>query len=440
MTELSVRSRATALLQNGKWGRWINRGFWTLFDRGLFALSNFGMNIVLARWMSLDAYGAFAIAFSTFTIIGAVQSTFVTGPFLVFAPRRYRERHSAYLGLALKYQFVLSLIVSVGLAFVGVGFYLTGSRDTGAVLVALAISCPFILLMWLLRTTNYAKLESRGAAISGLIYLIVLLSSTYLLFRLDLLTPATALFLMAGTSFVVAIWLAIRQRADLFAEKLSGPFAREVAIEHWRYARWMLPARLLTATRNNLFIFVLPIWGGLEAAGALRALMNLVMPLGFMQNSLELILVPILVRARNNKSLHEKMALAAAFFVLNAIVYGAALVLFREEIITLLYKQQYIAYAGLVLLMALLPVVNGAAIVPGAALRAMERPKATFWAALGAAVATVLVGLPAIAIGGAAGALVGLLTSATVSFVILLFLLRSAFREEAKSHCMSHRG
>lgn len=428
MTEISIRGRATALIRNAKWGRWINRGAWTLLDRGLFALSNFGLNVVLARWMSLEAYGAFAIAFSIFLIMGAAQSTLVTGPLLVFAPRRYRDRYPAYLGLAIKWQFLLSLMTSFCIALAGAGFLIWSSRDTGIVLLALAASGPFILLMWLLRTSGYAQLQSKGAAISGAVYLVVLLASTYLFFRLDILTPATALFLMAATSLAVAIRLAIRQKADLFAEKLWGPFARDVVLEHWRYARWMLPAQMLTAGRNNLFFFVLPIWAGLEATGALRAFTNLILPIGFMGHSLGMILVPILVRARMNRSLPEKTILAFCLFLVSAIAYAAVLVLLNDEILRFLYAGKYADYAYLIWLIALLPIVQSPSVVIGAALRALERPKDVFWATLAGVGCAVTIGLGAVALAGVFGAAAGNLLSASVIMVVLMYLLWSALR------------
>jgi O-antigen/teichoic acid export membrane protein len=428
MTELSVRHRAQALIRNGRWGKWINRGTWTLLDRGLFALSNFGLNIVLARWMSPEAYGAFAIAFSVFLIIGSAQSTMITGPLLVFGPRRFKDRYPAYLGLVIKGQFCLSLVISLGLALVGGGFLLAGKDSTGTVFLALAVSGPFILPLWLLRSSGYARLQARGAAISGTIYLVLLLLLAYGFFQLGILTPSTALFLMAGTSLVVAIRLAVRLGADLRAEKLRGPFAREVMLEHWRYARWMLPAHLLIAARNNLFYFILPVWAGLEATGALRAYSNLIMPIGFMGHSLSTILVPILVRARANGSLAEKTVLGFLLFLGNAIAYAAVLILFQDAIVEAVYPNKYDAYAHLVWLIAILPVVQSPSIVLGAALQALEKPKNVFWATLAGVGSAVTVGLALVALWGALGAAIGNLVSASVITGLLMFLLWAAWR------------
>lgn len=430
MSELSMRTRAAELLRNGKWSRWINRATWTLIDRALFALSNFALNVALARWLSPEAYGAFALAFSAFLMMGGMQSSLVIGPLLVYGPGRYRARYQAYLGLVIKGQMVISSLFSICLALGGAGFLVWGSRDIGTILLALAVSGPFILLLWLLRQSGYVHLQPKRAAGAGAIYMALLLASSYLLYRLSALSPTTTLFLMAAASLIVATWLAIRQKAKPFEESLRGDFAREIALEHWRYARWTLPARLLDAGYRNLFFFVLPIWGGLGATGALRALMNLIMPIAFMEGTLGVVTVPALVRARNSGTMLEKMLLGMAFFVISAVVYGAGLILFRNEIIELLYAGRYGDHVDLMWLIALIPVARSASMILSSALRAMERPSDFFWATLAGAICATTIGLGAVAIAGTLGAVMGLLLSAFVTLIALLWLVRSAFRSE----------
>jgi O-antigen/teichoic acid export membrane protein len=434
MTEISIRDRATAIIRNGKWSRWAEKGIWTLSDRGLFAATNFGLNVVLARWMSLEAYGTFALAFSVFLIIGSMQTALVAAPVLIYGPRRYRDRYETYLGVVIKWQFLLCWVVSLGIALTAAGIMIWGNRDTGVVMLALAVTGPFILLMWLLRKSGYAKLQPRGAAISGAVYMCLVLAGAYLLNKLDLLSPATALFVMAAASLAVAIRLAIRQRVRLFDEPLRGAFARDVAIQHWHYAKWMVPAKVLGDMVTNVFIFVLPIWVSLEATGVFRALINLVMPLSFMGSSLGLILVPVMVRARSNNSMPEKLIVSLAFFLLTAIGYSLVLVLFNDEIVTLLYKEKYVAYAGFLWLIALLPIVHAPSNSLGAAMRAMERPREVFWITFAGACVAATVGLGLTAVAGLAGAIIGNVLSYATMTALLAYFLRSMIRQDRAKH------
>lgn len=430
MSEMSMSARAMALLRGERWGRAANRGFWTLTDRSLFALSNFALNVTLARWMNAEAYGAFAIAFSIFLILGGLQSTLLVGPLLVFGPKRYKERFQTYLGVVIKGHMALSALTSVCLALAGGACLAWGSSDIGHVLLALAVSAPFILLLWLLRLSCYVRIQTRQTTIAGAVYLVLLLTGTYLLHRLSFLTPTSALLLMAATSLVVAIWLGVRQGAKLFDERLRSKFALEVATEHWCYARWTIPTRLMKAGYRNMVFFILPYWGGLEATGALRALMNLTMPMGFIEHSLAVVMVPTLVRARANGTLHEKVILAIAFFFVTSFVYGIALVVFQDQIIQLLYGGRYGSYADLVWVIALIPVIGSVSIVIDSTLRAIERPKDIFWAILAGALVGFTFGIGAVIYAGAFGAVISLLLSASVSMILMLVLLRSALRSE----------
>src|SRR5438477_212183 len=81
--------------------RLVGNGFWAIADQGFFAGSNFILNIVLARWLSPNEYGAFGVAFSIFLLVGTLHSSLVTEPMTVFAPGKVRERIQSYLGVCL---------------------------------------------------------------------------------------------------------------------------------------------------------------------------------------------------------------------------------------------------------------------------------------------------------------------------------------------------
>src|SRR5215208_5610067 len=86
--------------------RWLRKGTWAVLDQGLFATSNFILNVLLARWLSPDAYGAFGLTFAIFLLLGSVHSAMLTEPLLVFGSGKYKNRLSEYMG-ALVYAHVV---------------------------------------------------------------------------------------------------------------------------------------------------------------------------------------------------------------------------------------------------------------------------------------------------------------------------------------------
>ena len=152
--------------------RWMGRGLWTLADRGMFSISNFVLNILLARWLSPQGYGAFAVAFSALLLLGAVHGGMLTEPMLVFGPARHADRFHRYFGELLVLHAIIVTLESLILVAAGTVLLALGWQTTAMTLLALAVACPFILLLWLGRLACYVTLRPRPAAMSGIAYLI----------------------------------------------------------------------------------------------------------------------------------------------------------------------------------------------------------------------------------------------------------------------------
>src|SRR5215208_612330 len=71
--------------------RWLTRGIWAVVDQGLFTLTNFSLNILLARWLSPEEYGAFTVAFTLFLLFGALHIAVLIEPLLIFGPSTYEH-------------------------------------------------------------------------------------------------------------------------------------------------------------------------------------------------------------------------------------------------------------------------------------------------------------------------------------------------------------
>src|SRR4051812_19498262 len=84
-----------------RWLAWAHRGGLSILDQGLFAGANFVLNILLARWLEPEAYGAFTLAYSVFLFIGAFYMALFMEPFLIYAAGERRGQFRRYLGFVL---------------------------------------------------------------------------------------------------------------------------------------------------------------------------------------------------------------------------------------------------------------------------------------------------------------------------------------------------
>ena len=257
------------------WLPWVGKGSLAILDQGLFASSNFLLNVLLARWLAPADYGAFALAYSVFLLLLVFHSAILTGPMLVFGPGKYRERFPEYLGILLRGHFALML---PGAALLAAAAFLLGRLYSPAVeraFLALAIAAPFILLLWLLRRAFYVRLNPGWAAAGGVVYLLILLASALTLRAAGRLTPATGFLAMAAASLITCLLLLVLLRPTLATDSSA---IRAVAADHWRYGKWVAAAAGPGWVTDNIYFLVLPAWVGLAEAGALKALLNLAMP------------------------------------------------------------------------------------------------------------------------------------------------------------------
>ncbi len=140
-------------------------------------------------------------------------------------------------------------------------------------LAALAFASPLILLHWLLRQACYMRLDARQAACAGASYMMCVVLGTYFLHHRSWLSPATGISLMGLASLVSALGMFI-------SLGMRRPHSREpqlfhdVVADHWCYGRWSLGTYALSWIKEGIYYLLLPGWGGLGAAAALKALVN----------------------------------------------------------------------------------------------------------------------------------------------------------------------
>lgn len=419
-----------------RWLPWLTKGSLAIADQGIFALSNFLINVLLARWLSPEDYGAFALAYSVFLSLLLVHNALLTTPMLVFGQGKYRERFEEYLGTLLRGHVALTLPGSVLLLVIALLLGRFYSIIVARAFFALALGAPFILLLWLLRRAFYAKLTPLWAAVSGVAYLVIFVTSITVLRVSSLLSPSTALLCMAGASFVTSILLLLKLRPK-FA--MDAKMFRAIGREHWNYGKWVAAGAGPNWVTDNIYFIVLPAWLGLAHVGALKALLNLAQPASQSISALGVLLMPILVRdmeAGGTSVMAKTMRFSNALFLAGSSIYLAVLWVFRFQIFHALYGDKFSGYEGWPLLAAaLIPLAQGLPNVAGAALGAIEKPRLGFWADAWSALFALVVGVSLAYWLGVGGALLGIAMSyALMGFLTFYLYKQSILREPPVTH------
>lgn len=348
-------------------------------DRGLFSLANFLVSLLLARWLSEAAYGSFALALAVFLLAGGLHGGWVTEPMLVYGSSRYRRRFRAYLGFVLRRHAVFSLwTVVIGLALTVVTLLLGPSGAASALLVA-TLATPWILLQWLGRLACYSSVGPRRATLAGGAQLVLILAGLAGLRMFGELSTESAFALLgvAGGLTGLALVSSLRPRFAATAELGS-----DVLLLHQRYGGWAGATGLLTWIPGQAYYVILPAAGAMAAAGNLRALMNLVLPLMQGYVAVSTVLITTLARARLQSEARFPRIVrdATVLLLLGAAGYAAFLLWLGPAAMRLVYDGRYDHLSGLLPLVAVIPVLGIGATVLSPALRALELPDRVFLA------------------------------------------------------------
>lgn len=402
---------------------WIQKGGFAVLDQGLFAGTNFLANVLLARWLEPAAYGAFAIAYSAFVFLGTFHTALFIEPMLIFGAGKYAESFPQYLTLLLYGHWSVTGMMALLVGVVALLCWWGSAGALAQVLAALALALPCILFQSLVRRAFYVRFQPQWSALGGVLYLALMLAGMQGLHWINCLSPASALATMGFVSLVVGLALTVRLRSQRDAAA-PWPASHMVLGDHWRYGKWASVTTASTWVSREIYYPLLPAWAGLEGTAAVRALMNLVMPLLHTNAAIAILLVPRCVAALQTEGragLDRLVRLAFILLATGAALYWGILLVSRHTLLLWFYGGHYGAYAELLLLAGFLPLSEAAISVLSAALRALERPDVIFWCHLVGLGVALTGGLWLLAVHGVAGAVIGRLAASLAAAMALMW-------------------
>lgn len=358
---------------------WGMKSTLSLLDQAVTAGAGFGVNLILARWMVPEVYGAFAVAFAGFLLVSGFHSVLLLEPMSVIGPARYAGKLVVYFRSQIKVHALLVGSLSGVLLLGGLILWRAVPQNPliGSV-VGSGLALPFLLLTWLARRMCYV-MQRPGLALQGsAIYLGLIAAGLLLLTHFAWLGSFTVFVLMGFGSSVSAsllLWrLGLLSRVTNAQRDISW---NVVLREDWTYGRWLAGSAVLYAISNQTQTFIVAASLGLGSAGVLRAMQLPMLAMVQVITATALVVLPSLSYdfadgriarlQRKTKIISIGLAgLALAFAVLLALVSG------RVEHI--FFNGKYAQYAWLMPTLALVPVCMAFSTGYLMALRALLKP------------------------------------------------------------------
>lgn len=405
------------------WSRglpWVGKGSLAVLDQVFISGSNFVLSVLLARWLTAEQYGAYALAFSVFLLLAGVHDSLVTEPMMVFGPSSYGNHRREYLGMVLWVEGAVGLLlVGVLVSATFIAHHFAASGDLARALAGLCLSTPCVFLFWIARFAFYLEQCPGRAAAGSALYSVLLLAEILLAFRLGVLSPFVAFVAIALAALGSAVSMLIRLKPVL--KRGSNPGLRSVWNRHWHYGRWALGTAGMRWIPANVSYALTGTLLGLAEVGRLKALLNFFPPLGQVANSFGLVLQPYLsgVFGKEGRSATKTpVGLVTLIYLGGGILYWVLLTVFRVPFLRLLYGGKFLESAYLVPWVCCGAVVTVVSYGPAMGLRAIQSPSSIFVSYCVAGAVSVVFGTMAIWLYGLAGAIGSFVLSGMAVLVV----------------------
>jgi O-antigen/teichoic acid export membrane protein len=420
--QAATEASAPGVLTPDRLRVWGGRAAFSLVDQGLTSGAGFAVNLLLARWILPEVYGAFAVAFAGFLFVSGFHNVLLLEPMSVFGPSRYPERLPEYFRAQLVIHMILVGALSAITLLAGVAWWrVSPASPLPNAILGAGLALPFLLLQWLARRMCYVAQRPTMAVTGSALYVTIIAVGLFALKYFAALGPFSAFLLMGAGSLLASILLA-GQLVPLSREGLgNGVSWQTVVRENWTYGRWLVGSTVLYSISSQTQTFLVAGIVGLSAAGILRAMQIPSLIMTQVVTAAGLLVLPNLsydFGRRSIKRLSHKAMLVSFGLGGPALCFVAALWLLARPTEHLLFAGKYSEYSWLMAMLGLVPVCTGLSMGCAMALRAIQRPQFDLLANAVAAPVGLLSALAFIHRWGLAGAAASIVLTIAVMGVV----------------------
>ena len=401
----------------------VRRLGWGVADQGISSICNFALGLFVARTFGASSFGAFTLAYVTYSVVINASRGLATDPLLVrysgVVSRRWRRATSEATATA--------LVVGVAAGAVSVVAGLLLPDPVGPVFVALGVGLPGLALQDSYRFAFFAIGRGLSAFINDLLWTVLLVLVLFALNSRGDGSAARCLLAFGGTATIAALFGAVQ----------ASVLPRLTRVAAWLRAHHQLSVRYLAENvsisgATQLRSFVLGAVAGLAAVGYVRASEILMGPFFVVLMGISQVAVPEASRVFHRASGH----LARFCFILGS-AQAAAVVAWGLILLTVfplgpgpaLLKELWVPTAQLIPAMTVTLAAASFVTAATAGLRAMGLARRSLRAQLMGSAAYAIGGVGGAILGGALGTSWGVAAALCFAALVWWHQLRSALAE-----------
>ncbi len=346
---LPKRLRPLATVLSGQSAR---AGYLAAFDQSLISLSNFLATLIIARNATPTEFGVYVVGFTALRLMRSIQEGVTIQPLNTIGAPMDGESFKRYATSTGLIQVALALISAAGAAILGWALTSTGNDTAGPGIFALWPAFLFWQMQEYLRRMLYTRSRVLAAALNTSLASALRIGLLILWSSAAPLTGADGLTAIAWGGLIGAVF-GFWQSRIWWGVRFSN--LRETWRRNWEFGRWILGGLVANWLAVEFYPVLTAGLISFAAAGAYRALQNLVAPIHMLLRAVDTFLTPraaLIYHTAGMRGLKRIMRLAYLF--LGIPVLGMLLIatIFPKPLLNLLYGATYLEYSNGIYLMA----------------------------------------------------------------------------------------
>jgi O-antigen/teichoic acid export membrane protein len=382
----------------------------SLADQAVASVTNFLTGVIIARACSKEELGLYLLGFSLISFMTDLQTSLITTPYMVYAPRLKGRAHALYTGSTLIHQSAFCLVTMVGVICGSfVVSHGVGPKGLGPVLWALAFVIALIMLREHARRVSFARLKVKTAFIFDTSIAVGQISGLLVLARFGLLSASRAYWVIGSVCGIAVLgWLWSDRR-------FYQPQIKESVADfkkNWVLGRWVFASGLVWAISMNLYPWLLASFRGVASTGVWAACLGAVAVGGPVMVGIQNLAGPKIAHvyaAEGYRALHRLVLKIAVAVAIPLSLLCLVMFVWGGHLVALMYGRQYGGNRLVVAILALNLLVGALGFPFSRALFAIDRARVDFLVNFTALFIMVTLGLWLVRTFGPIGAAFGLL-------------------------------
>jgi O-antigen/teichoic acid export membrane protein len=400
-------------------GQSARQGYLAVIDQSIISLANFVATLILARNISMTELGMYSVGFTLLRLVRAVQEGLTIQPLNTFGAAQDLPEFKRYATSTSLIQILLALFSALGTAILGSILILIGKDTVG----------PTIFILWFaFLTWEMQEYIRRMLYTRGMVFAAVMNTAIANLARLGLmllwlsqgkLTGIAGLEAIAWGS-LVALIPGIWQTRNFWTRNFDP--IRQTFLKNWHFGRWVMGGVLANWVTVEFYPVMTAGMISFAAAGAYRAIQNLVAPIHMLLRAIDTFLTPRASKIYQQTRFRGLSRLLRITYIVTGVPIFIILlisVVFSKQILYLLYGTTYLQYSNALILMAIFYALMYAYYPLQTALKAIHVSQPIFIANVLAIISMFTLGIWTIQRWGVYGTIIGQIINSLIVAIVL---------------------